>query len=335
MRVLSAVTASTLLLGGVALAQAPPSPAVVGFMHAIHATGDVEKTLAFYTEVFGLAGQVRQFPNNAVPILTNSPGVTLRVAMTQIPGNGYGMNFELTEFSNVERHPAEPEIWDQGAPHMKFRVRDIEPVAAALKKVGARTLTRSGAPVSVKTPLGDVKAIFFKDPDGYIVEAVQTPAPADAPAGNLIGSIMGLTVGDLDASMKFWHGTLGLDVSGDQKFSTDAAMLDLMGVPKGGSFRSVAGVMPGSKARIEFTEFKGMPRKEFSLRVPDPGASGMAIRVAHIATLLAKLKADGIRVISRDGELVVWSETVRNVFVKDPNGLNLELVGDLATALAQ
>ncbi len=255
--------------------------------------------------------------------------------MTQIPGNGYGMNFELTQFTNVERHPAEPEIWDPGAPHMKFLVRDIEPVAAALKKVGARILTKSGAPVSVKTPLGDVKAIFFKDPDGYIVEAVQAPAPADAPAGNLIGSIMGLTVGDLDTSMKFWHGTLGVDVTGDQKFSTDAAMLDLMGLPKGSSFRSVAGVMPGSKVRIEFTEFKGMPRKEFSLRVPDPGSSGMAIRVAHIATLLAKMKADGIRVISRDGELVVWSETVRNVFVKDPNGLNLELVGDFATATAQ
>jgi catechol 2,3-dioxygenase-like lactoylglutathione lyase family enzyme len=335
MRFVSVAAVSTLLLGGVAGAQAPPSSTVVGFMHAIHATNDVEKTLAFYTDVFGIAGQVRQFPNNAVPILTNSPGVTLRVAMTQIPGNGYGFNFELTQFSDVERHPAQPAMWDPGAPHMKFLVRDIEPVVAALKKLNATIITKSGAPVSVTTSLGSVKAIFFRDPDGYIVEAIEMRAPADAPAGNLIGSIMGETVGDLDASMKFWHGTLGLEVSGDQKFSTDAAMLDLMGIPKGGSFRTVAAVMPGSKARIEFTEFKGMPRKEFSLRVPDPGASGMAIRVARIANLLAKLKADGIRVISRDGELVVWSETVRNVFVKDPNGLNLELVGDLATATAQ
>jgi hypothetical protein len=33
-------------------------------------------------------------------------------------------------------------------------------------------------------------------------------------------------------------------------------------------------------------------------------------------------------VVSKDGELVNWSQTLRNVFVKDPNGLNIELVGE-------
>ena len=79
-------------------------------------------------------------------------------------------------------------------------------------------------------------------------------------------------------------------------------------------------------------EFKGVPRKPFSLRVPDPGASGMAIRVAAIGDLLARMKASGVRVISRNGELVNWSPTVRNVFVKDPGGLNIELVGNLPAA---
>ena len=55
-----------------------------------------------------------------------------------------------------------------------------------------------------------------------------------------------------------------------------------------------------------------MPRKEFSIRVTDPGASGMALRVKQIQTLLADLKKEGFRVLSS---------------VKDPNGLNLELVG--------
>jgi catechol 2,3-dioxygenase-like lactoylglutathione lyase family enzyme len=86
-------------------------------------------------------------------------------------------------------------------------------------------------------------------------------------------------------------------------------------------------VIPGSRARIEFTEFKGMPRKPFSLRVPDPGSSGMAIRVAAIQELLPRLKASGYRVLSRNGELVNWDAKTRNVFVKDPDGVNLELVG--------
>jgi catechol 2,3-dioxygenase-like lactoylglutathione lyase family enzyme len=331
-RFLALALAAT-VLAAAALAQSP-SPAgsgTVGFMHAIHATNVVEKTLAFYTDVFGLSGQVQPFANEAVPILTDSPGVRLKVSMLRIPGDGF--NFELTEFSNVARTPAQPEIWDPGAPHMKILVRDLEPVLAAVRKRGAPVLTTSRAPVAVSTPIGNVKAIMFRDPDGYIVEAVQAQAPADAPAtGNVVGAIMGLTVEDMDTAMKFWHGLLGFELTGDRAFSTDPAILDLMGIPKGGSFRSVFGVVPGSKARIAMIEFKGVPRKPFSLRVPDPGASGMAIRVAAIGDLLARMKASGVRVISRNGELVNWSPTLRNVFVKDPGGLNIELVGNAPAA---
>ncbi len=314
-------------------APAPTGVATVGFMHAIHATNVVEKTLAFYTEVFGVMGQVRPFANEAVPILTDSPGVTLKVSMLSLPGQGF--NFELTEFSGVTRTPAQPQIWDPGAPHMKILVRDLEPVVAAVKKLGAPILTTSKAPVAVSTPIGNVKAIMFRDPDGYIVEAVQAPAPAlaDAPAtGNVVGAIMGLTVEDMDTAMKFWHGLLGFELTGDRAFSTDPALLDLMGAPKGASFRAVNGVVPGSKARIAMIEFKGVQRKPFSLRVPDPGASGMAIRVAAIGDLLTRLKANGVRVISRNQELVNWSPTLRNVFVKDPGGLNIELVGNAPSA---
>jgi catechol 2,3-dioxygenase-like lactoylglutathione lyase family enzyme len=302
----------------------PAAGATVGFMHAIHATDQVDKTLAFYTEVFGLKGQVTPFQNQQVPLLTDSPGVTLRVSMLRLPGNAFP--FELTEFSNVARTPAQPQIWDPGAPHMKFLVRDIEPVVAAVKKLGAPILTTSKAPVTVTTSLGSVKAIFFRDPDGYIVEAIQTSPAADAPDGNILGSIMGVTIGDLDTSSRFWHDVMGLELKGDRQFSTDKAHLDLMGVAAGGSFRTVTSVIPGSRARIEFTEFKGMSRKPFSLRVPDPGSSGMAILVTKIEELLPRLKASGIRVISRNGELVNWDARTKNVFVKDPDGLNLELV---------
>ena len=322
--------ALSVLLAGVSHAQAPAPTGVatVGFMHAIHATNVVEKTLAFYTEVFGVAGQVRPFANEAVPILTDSPGVSLKVSMLTLPGQGF--NFELTEFSNVTRTPAQAQIWDPGAPHMKILVRDLEPVVAAIRKLNAPVLTTSRAPVGVTTPLGNVKAIMFRDPDGYIVEAVQAPVPTGAPAsGNVVGAIMGLTVEDMDAAMKFWNGLLGFDLSGDKAFSTDPGILDLMGIPKGGSFRSVFGVVPGSQARIAMIEFKGMPRKPFSLRVPDPGASGMAIRVAEIGELLARMKANGVRVLSKNAELVNWSPTIRNVFVKDPGGLNIELVGNV------
>jgi catechol 2,3-dioxygenase-like lactoylglutathione lyase family enzyme len=319
--------------GAAPAATAPPGAfkgATVGFMHAIHATNNLDTTAAFYKEVFGASSPIRPFASQMPQVLTDSPGANLRVSMLPLPGAGF--NFELTEFTNVEPRTVgqQPALSDPGAPYMKFLVRDIAPVVAGVKKMGHPIITRSGAPVAIKTAMGDAKAIFFRDPDGYIVEAIQVTPPADAAPGNIVGAIMGVTVRDMDADMKFWRDRMGLEPTGDRAFSTDAAMLDLFGIAKGGSFRTMTAVIPGSKARIEFIEFKGMPRKEFSIRVTDPGASGMAIRVQKIQELLPQLKAEGIRVLSRNGELVEWSDTIRNVFVKDPNGLNLELVGTAA-----
>jgi len=330
MRVLSTIAATCLVASTLVTAQAPtPNPTnktgVIGLMHAIHSTNDVDKTLAFYQAVFGMGGQVRPFQSTGPQILTDSPGATLRVAMAPLKG---GFNFELTEFGNLERQVnRRPEIADPGAPMMKIIVRDIDAIVAAAKKVAAPIVTKGGAPVMVPTSIGSAKAIIMRDPDGYFVEAIQGTPAADSPDGPVIGAIMGLTIRDVDETLKYWNGVLGLELEADKKFSDEAALLDLMGLPKGASYRMAGGLISGSKARIEMIEIKGVARKPFDLRVTDANASGMALRVGHIRELLAKIKAVGGRVLSRNGELVEWSDTIRNVFVKDPNGLNLELVG--------
>jgi len=134
-------------------------------------------------------------------------------------------------------------------------------------------------------------------------------------------------VRDMDETLKYWNGVLGMEMPAPTKWEKDQAMLDLLGLPKGAEYRMSSGVISGSPARIEFMEVKGVSRKPFDLRVTDAMACGMAIRIGHIRDVLAKIKASGGRVLSKDEALVDWSETIRNVFVKDPNGLNLELVG--------
>jgi len=329
MRLLSSAAACLLATAIVTAQGQAPNPTnktgVIGLMHAIHSTNDIDKTLAFYQSVFGLAGQVRPFQSTGPQILTDSPGATLRVAMTQLKG---AFNFELTQFGNVERQMnKQPEIADPGAPMMKIIVRDIEAVVAAAKKANAPILTKNGMPVTVPTSLGNAKSIIMRDPDGYFVQAIQGTAGADAADGAVLGAVIGLTVRDMDETLKYWNGLLGLELESDKKFSNDSAMLDLLGLPKNASYRMAGGLISGSKARIEMIEIKGVPRKPFDLRVTDANACGLAIRVGHIRDVLAKHKAAGGRVLSRNGELVEWSDTIRNVFVKDPNGFNLELVG--------
>jgi catechol 2,3-dioxygenase-like lactoylglutathione lyase family enzyme len=325
-----AIAAAIVLAAAIISAQAPvanPSgkAGAIGFMHAIHSTNDIEKTLAFYQAVFGLAGQVRPFQSSGPQILTDSPGATLRVAMTQLKG---AFNFELTEFGNIERQMnRRPEIADPGAPMIKILVRDLDAIVAAARKVSAPIVTSGGAPVLVPTANGSARAILMRDPDGFFVEAIQGTPADGAGDGAVLGAIIGLTVRDMDETLQYWNGLLGLELTADTTFSSDRAMLDLLGLPAGASYRLARGVVPGSTVRIEMIEVKGVPRKPFDLRVTDANASGLAMRVGRIQEVLARIRAAGGRVLSRNGELVVWSETVRNVFVKDPNGFNLELVG--------
>src|SRR3984885_499226 len=91
-------------LAALASAQTQPVGHIQSLSHAIHAVDDLDTTLAFYRDVFGLRGNAQDFPNPAVPLLTNAPGVTLRMSMVALPG---GMRFELTNFKGVERKPAQ------------------------------------------------------------------------------------------------------------------------------------------------------------------------------------------------------------------------------------
>ena len=77
-----------ILLAGAAFAQTGTVPSdgpVVGMLNYIHATNHLEKTLAFYHEVFGLdAPAPRPLLSPGVPALTNSPGVKLRLSTRSI-----------------------------------------------------------------------------------------------------------------------------------------------------------------------------------------------------------------------------------------------------------
>jgi catechol 2,3-dioxygenase-like lactoylglutathione lyase family enzyme len=344
---LAALFAAAILAQGQQVQNPTNKTGVIGLMHAIHSVNDVDKTLAFYRNVFALDGQVQTFDPKGPRILTNSPTATLRYAMTNIPG---AFNFELTQFGDLERQTGkQPDIQDSGAPMMKVLVRDLDVVVANARMANAPIITKGGAPVTASTPIGTARAIIMRDPDGYFVEAIQaTPAIVAAtdaqpargggrgrgnanatppPPSQIVGAVMGLTVRDMVETLKYWNGVLAMEMPPPTLFTADQAMLDLMGLPKGASYRISSGVIPGSSARLEFIQIRGVPRKTFDLRVTDAMACGMALRIGHIRDLLAKIKASGGRVLSKDEALVEWSDTIRNVFVKDPNGLNLELVG--------
>ena len=318
----------SLLLCGAAFAQTAETPKVIGILNYPHAVIDLDKTVAFYKDVMGLelSRPAGDFPNPGVPLLVNSPGVKLRLAMFKMPGAKFVL--ELTQFSAADRKAAQPLHTDPGAANLQLRVRNIDPVLAALQKWGAPIITRSGKPVKIGPADGNLRSIMVRDPDGYILEVIQAPAAADAPEGNVHSVAMGLTVENMEATHQFYRDMLGFELTGKPEFSSNPAILDMVGAPAGAEFRQMAGVVPGTNARVEFYEYRGLPRTKFHLRVFDPGAPALVMRVTDLDAMLKRLRAIGTEVLSVRGEPVQFSPTVRNIFVVDPNGVNLELYED-------
>ena len=297
-------------------------PRIRSLSHAIHAVEDLDTTLAFYRDVFGLQGTPQDFPNPAVPQLTNAPGVTLRLSMMRLPGS---MLFELTHFKGLERKPARAAYTDPGAASIVLYVRDIDQAVANAKKADAPIVTTGGAPVEIATARGKARSIIMRDPDGFFVQVVQeTPAPG-APEGNVHRVSLAYTMESAESTAKFYNGLMGLDLTSSLKFSKDPAELKLVGAPEGTEFRKLTGLLPGPPAYLEFTEFRGVPRTKFHLRVRDPGAPAMAIQVINLNGMVERMKAAGTNLISANGQIVDFGNGTHNIFVEDPNGMNIEL----------
>ena len=316
------LTLAAVALGLVTFAPAQTTGQTKALSHAIHAVDDLDTTLAFYRSVFGLNGNPSDFANPAVPLLTNAPGVTLRLSMLSLPG---GMRFELTHFKGLERKPAQAKYTDPGAASLVLYVRNIDEAVANAKKANAPIVTTGGAPVEITTAKGKGRSIVLRDPDGFFLQLVEEAPAAGAPEGNVHRVSLAYTMENAEATTKFYTGMLGIQLSGSPAFSKDPAMLQLFGAPAGTEFRTLSGVIPGPPANVTFTEFRGVPRSKFHLRVRDPGAPAMAIQVYDQKATIAQMKAAGVNIISTNGEIVDFGGGTFTIFVEDPNGMNLEI----------
>jgi catechol 2,3-dioxygenase-like lactoylglutathione lyase family enzyme len=312
-------------------AQAPQSPQaaaageVTGVGNFSHIVANLEKSVDFYHDVLGLDLATPPQPfaaNPAIMKLGDTIGAQSRIAVLKIPGTALGV--ELIDYKDIDRKPAHPRFQDPGAGNLAILVKDIDAVAARLKKAGAHVLTAAGKPVEIG---GVEQAFFVQDPDGFIVEVTQLiplPAQAAASSGNLFGGSFELSVADTSETVKFYRDLLGFQLRVGDSFNGNKLMADTAGTP-GAQFRQSSGQIPGTSVRITFIEFKGIDRKPLQTRVQDPGTAILQLRVRDVDSALKTLKAGGATVVSTGGEPVSLG-TRRLVIVRDPNNLFLELL---------
>jgi catechol 2,3-dioxygenase-like lactoylglutathione lyase family enzyme len=146
---------------------------------------------------------------------------------------------------------------------------------------------------------------------------------------------VGITVRDLDASIRFYHDVLGIEFANEPSPWFEGDRLGQgVGVP-GAALRQVC--LRLGDTSLELLEYKSPPSEtDRPLLSNNLGASHVAFLVDDIEAKMAELEAKGISFYSDvnvvdEGVLAGW----RWVYFEDPDGYPLELVEVAYTRLEQ
>jgi catechol 2,3-dioxygenase-like lactoylglutathione lyase family enzyme len=329
-----ATVPALLALSGALCGQTPATGAiVVGFQNMIHTVADVDKSVAFYRDAFGMEVVGNGPPKTAVENpriqqLTNTKGAKFRNASVKVPGASF--NIEFTEFTGIDRNPGVSGMRDPGNSMLNLRVRDIDAILPVLKKAGDTVITTGGQVLERKNPNNNTsnRAIFLRDPDGFVMELEQfyPEQPSTAPAGSkvLTGSVA-MTASDADKTAAFWK-LFGVDVKLGKPGPGNPTSMALSAT-ENATFRGNAATIPATMERWTIFEFTGIDRTPFQRRIQDPGAPAISLRVADLDQAMKVVKANRIPVVTAGGEPLKRPDGPGgNVFIRDPDGFLIELI---------
>ncbi len=287
MRILAAAFASCVLLG----AQQPARPRILGVAHIALFVSDIEKSRAFYKDFLGFEE----------PFRLDKPDGSLSLTFIKINDQQY-----------IELFPGlQPEA--DRLNHISFYTDDAEAMR--------RYLASRGIPVPARVPKGRIGNSNFniKDPDGHTVEIVQFEPDGWSmrEKGRCVGARristhmrhVGIIVGDLSASMRFYGDILGFHEIWRGSSSGTVLSWVNMQVPDGTDY-------------LEFMLYKDAP----------PGdrrgsAHHLCLETLDIAKSLAVLeKRPYSKTYTRPLEVRTGRNRRRQLNIFDPDGTRSELM---------
>lgn len=143
-----------------------------GLDHVSVTCADLDRTLAFYRDLLGVALRARGEEDGSSEFeITGISNPRVRWADLELP---HGQVLELIEYERPRGTPVRPEPNDPGATHISLRVRDAD---AACERLRAAGVSVRSDPVTIHAPgaWNGARAFYAADPDGVTVELIQLP----------------------------------------------------------------------------------------------------------------------------------------------------------------
>jgi catechol 2,3-dioxygenase-like lactoylglutathione lyase family enzyme len=337
--VTAAVVGSVTITNALAQPSAPQAPttppvgAVLGTGAVTSFVEDMDKSLAFYHEAFGM--EVPELPaSGARPY---NPSNVQLFAMFDIAGAKErhqtarlgDARVEVMEIQQVDHKTIPLRLQDPGTVTLVFIVKDVDASLARARAAGAAVATSGGAPVKLAD---GSRSAMIKDVDGRFIELRQPgAAAADAPA--LLGMRVSIAVEDLAQTLAIYRDLLGFTVEEDENFGADARLRTLTGLSTA-SFHRTTVRGPGTSLPLELVQYGGVDRKAHAMRIQDRGAARMQVRADDVGLLVDKMRGAGLRVVSVGGGPVPIPPNFMGALVADPNNFFLTVIAPCATACA-
>ena len=308
--------------------QAPATGAIVGTGTFTSFVENMDRSLAFYHDVFGM--DVPAMPesgerpyNRSNPQLFamfDIPDARERHQSARVPGTR--LSVEVMEVQNVPYQTHQLRIQDPGNATLVLVVRDIDAALAGVKQANAPIVTPGGKPVAMSD---GSRAILINDIDKRFIEIRQPaslPETAAAATGNVVDVRLSISVNDMERTTKVYRDVLGFTLEGETPFAADKATRALTGLSKAEVRRSRVQAQ-GSPLWIEFVEFKGVERTPLKMRIQDRGAARLQLRAQNLDAMVDTMKSAGLTVVSQGGTAVPIPPNLKGALVADPNNFFL------------
>ena len=140
--------------------------------HVAVTVSDMESSLAFYCDLLGLKEVERHhLEGETISKMAGKPDVIMEVVRLEAPETP-GVMLDLQQYVTPEGKVSDAQLGDVAHAHFCFGVPDVW---AAYRELQSKGVEFVSEPVSFDLEWGIVYVVFFKDPDGFILELMQVP----------------------------------------------------------------------------------------------------------------------------------------------------------------
>jgi catechol 2,3-dioxygenase-like lactoylglutathione lyase family enzyme len=325
-----------LLPAAAALAQQPLVKSVdaVGFT-----VSDVERSIEFFSKVLSFEKvSDAEVTGDDYGRLQGVFGLRMRVVRMKLGDE----QIELTEYLAPRGRPipVDARSNDRSFQHVAIVTSDMERAYGWLRKNKVEhASTGPQALPDWNKNAGGIKAFYFKDPDGHVLEILQFPEGKGDPkwhrlakqdVGRLFLGIdhTAIVVGDTDESLKFYRDTLGLRVAGEsENYGPEQERLNNVF----GARLRITAVRAAAGPGIEFLEY--LAPRDGRVTPPDTRANDLVhcqtkLSTDDIETAAVRLRAGKCAFISSG--LIRFAEPAlgfkRSFLVRDPDAHAMQLI---------